>query len=903
MDSTFSGGAPLPPIRFRELAEALLARAETLVPAWLPGGRREGHEYKCGSLRGGDGRSCSVNLNSGAWADFATGEQGGDLLSLYAAIDGLSPARAALAVAADEGLEDVAGIVRGAHGAGAQQHQRPVRAAPPPAAPKAPTPSENWASVVPVPAHAPKPTFWHHARKPEDLVHLAEYRHGPDALMGYVVRFRTSDGGKDTLPYTWAQSARDGACKWHWKTWDEPRPLYFPAHTLPAGRTVVLVEGEKKGDTLQRVLDELAPGVYAVASWPGGCKAWKKADWAPLAGCTVVLWPDCDAKREKLTPTERKACADEAELQALQASKPLLAAHAQLGMAAMLGIGALLRDAQGCTVQLLPIPEPGTVADGWDCGDAIDADGWDAARVGAFLAQAYALPLTTPENGATGPDGVAAGQKIDGPVDTANGGDGGVPPAGGAGDDAGDDARMPWWLRPYWDSDKARWLVSRKLVIAALEHDPKLAGLLGMNLLSNTIEARGAWPWEHGKAGPITGSVDLMLGQYLSRRYGLPSINRAALMEAIETVAHGRPFHPVREYLQGLQHDGGGRIDKWLLYALGETPQSLPAVVVEYLCLVGRFILLGMVYRVMEPGCKFDYCPVLEGPAGLRKSTLVETLAGQWFSDTHFDPARGKEGQEQVQGLWVYELAELSAFGKAEVNLIKAFISAKVDRYRPSYGRVVEAYPRQCVLFGTTNQGTYLRDRTGNRRFWPVPVRHTIRTDWVAKFRDQLFAEAFALYTQRVAYTPDSSQERRLFNPMQDSRLVETAVLSELQAVLTRDPQAAGIAARVNNLTEFVTMGELVLALGVDAAKSNAALEGQIRDWMANQGWERVKRQVNGVRAWGYARPRDWPPVDDAPNPFAEPTPAARPALDQSSTTAPGSDPGAINNAAEDAPF
>jgi putative DNA primase/helicase len=83
--------------------------------------------------------------------------------------------------------------------------------------------------------------------------------------------------------------------------------------------------------------------------------------------------------------------------------------------------------------------------------------------------------------------------------------------------------------------------------------------------------------------------------------------------------------------------------------------------------------------------------------------------------------SRGKEGQEQVQGLWVYEIAELANFGKAEIALIKAFITAKVDRYRPSYGRVVESYARQCVMFGTTNESTYLRDRTGNRRFWPVP--------------------------------------------------------------------------------------------------------------------------------------------------------------------------------------
>jgi len=242
---------------------------------------------------------------------------------------------------------------------------------------------------------------------------------------------------------------------------------------------------------------------------------------------------------------------------------------------------------------------------------------------------------------------------------------------------------------------------------------------------------------------------------------------------------------------------------------------------------------------------------------------MVEVLASAaYFSDAHFDLTRGKEGQEQVQGQWLYELAELASFGKAEIQLIKAFISSKIDRYRPSYGRTVEAYPRQCVLVGTTNENTYLRDRTGNRRFWPVPVRNRINIPWLQKQRDQLLAEAYALYLQGVPFTPEPDVETRLFVPMQESRLVETAVLSEMTHVLTRDPVASGIGAVVNNLADFVTIAQLVLALGVDAAKSNAALEGQVRSWLDHEGWQRVKKQINGARAWGYVRPANWPPVE-----------------------------------------
>ena len=158
----------------------------------------------------------------------------------------------------------------------------------------------------------------------------------------------------------------------------------------------------------------------------------------------------------------------------------------------------------------------------------------------------------------------------------------------------------------------------------------------------------------------------------------------------------------------------------------------------EYTAQVMRVSLVCAIGRAVVGGTKFDYVPILVGTQGIGKSTFLARLGKQWFSDTHFDVGRGKDGQEQVQGLWVYEIAELAAFSKSDINLIKAFISAEVDRYRPSYGRVVEAYQRQCVLGGTTNEKQWLRDRTGNRRWWPVPVKNRVKIEWLQKYRDQL---------------------------------------------------------------------------------------------------------------------------------------------------------------------
>ena len=379
----------LPPINFTALAEALLQMADIVVPDWLPGGVRKGHEWVCGSLAGEPGTSCSVNLITGAWADFADHERGNDLLSLFAAIHGLTQAKAAVQLARIWKLEDVAGLVKTAGGAAPAPVANP-RPAPPPKA--QPVDKETWNVLAPVPAHAPPPTFRHFARQPEDLVHTAAYV-VDGALYGYVLRYRTSDGGKDTLPYTYCQSERDGGQKWVYKQWPEPRPLFFPSGQWPADRTVILVEGEVKAQVLQAVLDAAAPGVYCVASWAGGCKAWAKADWAWLAGTTVLGWPDCDAHREPLSAKERAAVkGDDAARKALQDAKPLLPAHRQPGMAAQLGILSLLRDTHGCTVSLLPIPAPGEVPSGWDCKDAIETDGWTPEQVLAFLGRAQPLP-------------------------------------------------------------------------------------------------------------------------------------------------------------------------------------------------------------------------------------------------------------------------------------------------------------------------------------------------------------------------------------------------------------------------------------------------------------------------------------------------------------------------------
>ena len=513
--------APLPKINFSALADALLSRASTLVPEWLPGGKMSGREYFVHSpWRSEKTPSMSVCMsgeNAGKWSDHGGPNLGGDLLSLYKDVFGLpTMAAAAVEVAHKYGLEQVGNIMTPRPGT------MLVRALPEPApAKERKTDSEGWKTVSPVPEHAPEALFSHHVRTAADIAHIARYE-VDGRLYGFVIRFRKSGGGKETLPYTWCTSARDGASKWLWRAWDGERPLYFPSRSLPNGRTVVVVEGERKADVLQKILDIFAPDIYTVVGWVGGCKAWEKAAWSWLAGCAVLLWPDCDGKRENLPRKDADACPDNFALELAKASMPVLPAIKQGGMKAMLGIGADLRDKHGCSVQMLKIPEPLEVPDGWDCADAIETDGWDGERVLAFFGTAYAIPASKDDKAATAATGGSGGgKKIDRPVETGDA-DNAFP---------SDDA-FGEYLQDCVELLKLKGIhelgVNRKLIITALRKSPHLQGCLGLNEMTGAPSTQKPWPWRV-EAGPLKETDDLMLGDWLCTTYKIKPAGRGAL--------------------------------------------------------------------------------------------------------------------------------------------------------------------------------------------------------------------------------------------------------------------------------------------------------------------------------------------------------------------------------------
>lgn len=271
-----------------------------------------------------------------------------------------------------------------------------------------------------------------------------------------------------------------------------------------------------------------------------------------------------------------------------------------------------------------------------------------------------------------------------------------------------------------------------------LKYDPNLAGRIRMDLFSEHIIGTAPLPWKPDGTGEFawTDNDDKALRKYTERILGFHSKDIVDVALCTHAVACG--FNPLKDYLLWLEWDGIPRLDTLYIDYLG-------AEDCEYVRAVTRKGLVAAVARVMTPGCKFDCMTVINGRQGIYKTTLFEKLGGKWFSNSLWT-LEGKEALENIQGRWIIEIAELTAYRKSGINAIRQFLSKTSDYFRKSYGHRAEEFPRRCVFFGTTNDQEYLNDPTGNRRFWPVEaeVQQPIKSVPLELDgeRDQIWAEA-----------------------------------------------------------------------------------------------------------------------------------------------------------------
>ena len=273
-----------------------------------------------------------------------------------------------------------------------------------------------------------------------------------------------------------------------------------------------------------------------------------------------------------------------------------------------------------------------------------------------------------------------------------------------------------------------------------MENDSMLQGIV-FNQLADGLEIKGDVPWKH-PAKFWRDADDAQLVCYVDDHYGTFSQHNYDI--AITKVSDDRSYHPIRQYLEGLPPwDGVKRVDTLFIDYLGAEDN-------EYTRAVCRKTLCAAYMRVYHPGIKFDYLPVFSGAQGIGKSTFISNLGMEWFSDSlTLSDMNDKTAAEKLQGYWIHEIGELAGMKKADLDKVKAFVSRCDDKYRASFGRRVTPHPRQCVFFGTTNSDNgYLRDITGNRRFWSVKVSGDSKYkpwDMTQEIIDQIWAEVILL--------------------------------------------------------------------------------------------------------------------------------------------------------------
>lgn len=343
---------------------------------------------------------------------------------------------------------------------------------------------------------------------------------------------------------------------------------------------------------------------------------------------------------------------------------------------------------------------------------------------------------------------------------------------------------------------KGRCVPSINNAKVILMHDTMLKGKIRRNEFTRKYKVFGGVPWEkENKERDWTDADDAGLRHYMEQVYQIRG--KSIIEDAWTLAANENRYHPVRDYLNGVAWDGVPRLETLFIDYLGAEDNA-------YTRAVTKMALVAAVARIFVPGIKYDTVLVLVGPQGCGKSYILKRLGGEWFSDS-LTTVQGKEAFEQIQGFWIIEMAELAALKKYEVETIKLFTAKSEDAYRAAYGHHVETHKRQCVFFGTTNTYDFLKDMTGNRRFWPVDVeperaQKDLWTDFTDEEVRQVWAEAVCLFRQNEKIHIDDRALKRMAEEAQDRHLEESplagAVKGYLDRLLPEDWETMDLSAR-----------------------------------------------------------------------------------------------------------
>jgi putative DNA primase/helicase len=430
----------------------------------------------------------------------------------------------------------------------------------------------------------------------------------------------------------------------------------------------------------------------------------------------------------------------------------------------------------------------------------------------------------------------------------------------------GDIHRQP--MRPPWANQLRLDLAgtperNEANVITALSNDEAFAGALVFDDFRQEVLVMRKLEWDEDAATlprPWSDADDVRCAEWLQRRE--INVAPAIVSRSVGAVAREVRVHPVRDYLDRLRWDGVERLAHWTVRYLGADDTQLNRA-------FGARWIISAVARIMQPGVKADHMLILEGPQGARKSSAIKTLAGaDWFTD-EIAEIGSKDAAQQMRGIWIIEIAELDAISRAEVSRIKAFLTRTTDRYRPPYERYIVTVPRQCVFAGSVNPETYLRDETGNRRFWPVRCG-SIDLDALARDRDQLWAEAVARYRDGAIWWLDepelvasakAEQDQRYHADAWDARIDRWLVYERRRVnhgYGNYDDWRDEEVERPSPLTDTAVGEILEGALGIEPARWTRADQMRVTAYLKARGWQRYQGRIGGgrdsSREWRYRR-------------------------------------------------
>lgn len=364
-------------------------------------------------------------------------------------------------------------------------------------------------------------------------------------------------------------------------------------------------------------------------------------------------------------------------------------------------------------------------------------------------------------------------------------------------------------------------------------HLQNVAGL-GKSIKFNDFTGRVEW---RGEPLQDEDTVDIRL---MLEDAGFEAVT-SDVLPAVIRHAHDNTYDPVRDYLDGLKWDGVERLDTWLTDYMGAPPHPVQKA-------FGAKFLIGAVARAYQPGCQMDNMLVFEGKQGAGKTTAVSALFGRDYMISSISDFKSKEASIALQGRWVAEIAELAALKRTDITDVKKFITETVDQYRPVHGRNMIDRPRRCVFVGTTNERQYLKDGTGNRRFWPVPCGN-VSVQRLEADRDQIWAEAVARYRAGEEWW------------ITDEAILKQAELAQSDRAM-QDPWAetinAWLDAEENTCINFVTSRRVMAdALKLDSARQDRASEMRVSEILVKCGWTHERRipAPGQKRIWGYLRP------------------------------------------------